>query len=280
MQKEKCERNFLKIIKGDRAHAGFHDVLCEMRGMGINMGKTVLVTGASRGIGHDIAVLFALKGYNVAINYNKNAEAARLLQQELLSAQCSVMAVQADVSSREQVDGMLEAIRRRFGDVDVLVNNAGVAKQQLFTDISVREWDEMFDVNVKGMFLCCQGVLPAMIRNRRGKIINISSIWGMTGASCEVLYSSTKAAVIGMTKALAKELGPSNIQVNCVAPGVIDTDMNAGLDQETVEGLKEQTPLGVIGKGRDIAEAVFFLASDRADFITGQVISPNGGFLI
>lgn len=244
------------------------------------MGKTVLVTGASRGIGHHIARLFAENGYNVAINYNKNRDAAHLLQQELQQANYSAIAVQADVSSKEQVDEMIGSVNRSFGEIHVLVNNAGIAKQQLFTDVSVQEWDHMFDVNVKGMFLCCQGILPSMIRNRSGKIINISSIWGITGASCEVPYSSTKAAVIGLTKALAKELGPSNIQVNCIAPGVIDTDMNAALDYETMEGLKEQTPLGIIGKGIDIAETALFLASDRSNFITGQVISPNGGFLI
>jgi len=244
------------------------------------MSKTALVTGASRGIGYEIAKQFALNGYNVAINYNQNKETADLLLKELVEAKCSAMVVQADVSSKEQVDGMISLVNKQFGEIDILVNNAGIARAQLFTDITLQEWDRMFDVNVKGMFLCCQGVLPAMIRNRSGKIINISSIWGITGASCEVLYSATKAAVIGLTKALAKELGPSNIQVNCVAPGVIDTDMNADLDRATLEVLKEQTPLGAIGRGIDVAETVLFLASEKSNFITGQVISPNGGILI
>lgn len=244
------------------------------------MSKTVLVTGASKGIGYEIAKLFAMKGYNVAINYNQNRELAHMLLDELRESQYSAMVVQADISNKEQVDSMISSVYKQFGEIDVLVNNAGIAKQQLFTDISVQEWDRMFDVNVKGMFLCCQGVLPAMIRNKSGKIINISSIWGITGASCEVLYSTTKAAVIGLTKALAKELGPSNIQVNCVAPGVIDTDMNSELDQATFEDLKEQTPLGTIGKCIDVAETVAFLACEKSNFITGQVISPNGGFLI
>lgn len=244
------------------------------------MGKTVLVTGASRGIGQDIARLFAARGYNVAINYNTSSQAADCLLEELQKADCKAITVQADVSQKEQVERMLNHINKCFGDIDILINNAGIARQELFTDISPDEWDRMFEINVKGMFLCARGVLPAMIRKQRGKIINISSIWGITGASCEVLYSSTKAAVIGMTKALAKELGPSNVQVNCVAPGVIATDMNSGLDQAAIEDLKEQTPLGVIGKGIDIAETVYFLASDKSDFITGQVISPNGGFLI
>ncbi|MHB8062896.1 MAG: elongation factor P 5-aminopentanone reductase [Ruminiclostridium sp.] len=244
------------------------------------MSKIVLVTGASRGIGYEIAKLFARKSYKVAINYYQNKKAALILLNELLEAGYSAMAVQADVSNKEQVDSMISLVNKQFGQIDVLVNNAGIAKQQLFTDISVQEWDNMFDVNVKGMFLCCQGVLPTMIKNKSGKIINISSIWGMTGASCEVLYSATKAAVIGLTKALAKELGPSYIQVNCVAPGVIDTDMNADLDQAAFEDLKEQTPLGVLGKCIDVAETVVFLASEKSNFITGQVISPNGGLLI
>ena len=220
------------------------------------MSKTVLVTGASRGIGYEIAKLFARNGYNVAINYNKNKEAADFLLKELIEDNFSAMVVQADVSSEEQVTGMIELVNKQLGSIDVLVNNAGIAKQQLFTDISSQEWDRMFEVNVKGMFLCCKGVLPSMIRNKSGKIINISSIWGITGASCEVLYSTTKAAVIGLTKALAKELGPSGIQVNCVAPGVIDTDMNSDLDQATLQELKEETPLGTIGKGIDVAETV------------------------
>lgn len=244
------------------------------------MSKTVLVTGASRGIGYETAKLFAKNGYNVAINYNNNREPAITLLNELLEAKYSAMVVQADVSSKEQVDSMINAVNKQFGDIDILVNNAGIAKQRLFTDISVEEWDNMFDVNVKGMFLCCKGVLPAMIRNKSGKIINISSIWGITGASCEVLYSTTKAAVIGLTKALAKELGPSGIQVNCVAPGVIDTDMNSDLDEAAFKDLMDQTPLGIIGKCIDVAETIAFLAQDKANFITGQVISPNGGFLI
>lgn len=242
--------------------------------------KTVLVTGASRGIGSDIARQFARSGYNVAINYNVNQTAAHNILRELSQEQCRVMAVKADVSDSEQVHRMIQDVNGHFGDIDILVNNAGIAAQKLFTDITDDEWDRMFNVNVKGMFLCSKAVLPNMIKNKWGKIINISSVWGITGASCEVHYSAAKAAVIGMTRALAKELGPSNIQVNCVAPGVIDTDMNSELDEETIDDLKDQTPLGVIGTGQDIAETVFFLASDKARFITGQVISPNGGFLI
>ena len=188
--------------------------------------------------------------------------------------------VQGDVSNRIQVDSMMNIIYNRFGDIDVLVNNAGVAQQKLFTDISEDDWDWMFNVNIKGMFNCCQAVLPKMINNKRGKIINISSIWGLTGSSCEVHYSASKAAVIEFTKALAKEVGPSNIQVNCVAPGIIKTDMITHLNTSIIEKLKSDTPLGILGTPRDIAEVVLFLASSKADFITGQIISPNGGFVI
>lgn len=246
----------------------------------MNTQKTVLVTGASRGIGYATAKKFAQNGFNVAINYNVNRTAAESLERELASLQCRVMTVKADVSSQEQVLNMIEGVNSHLGNIDILVNNAGIAGQSLFTDITTEEWDRMFDINVKGMFHCCKAVLPQMIRNKWGKIVNISSIWGLTGASCEVHYSASKAAIIGLTRALAKEVGPSNIQVNCVAPGVIDTDMNSELDDQTLDELKEQTPLGIIGTGNDIAETVYFLTSDNAKFITGQVISPNGGFLI
>ena len=175
---------------------------------------------------------------------------------------------------------MLAQTERQFGPVEVLVNNAGIAQQALFTDVSEAEWDRMFAVNVKGMFHCTQGVLGNMISQKRGKIVNISSMWGQIGASCEVSYSAAKAAVIGLTKALAKEMGPSGIQVNCVAPGVIDTEMNAALDASTRAMLAEETPLGVLGTAEDVARAIVFLASPQADFITGQVLGVNGGFVI
>ena len=175
---------------------------------------------------------------------------------------------------------MVDKINSRFGGVDVLVNNAAVAQIKLFSDITSDDWDNIFNVNVKGMFNCTKAVLPYMIHQKHGKIVNISSIWGITGASCEVHYSASKAAVIGLTKALAKELGPSGIQVNCVAPGVVNTDMNAELSKEDIEQIADETPLGVIGNASDIANTVCFLASDKADFITGQVISPNGGLVI
>lgn len=244
------------------------------------MKKTVLITGASRGIGREMAELFAVHGYNVAINYCQSEVAAEELYCRLLEKKYSIIKVQGDVGNRAQVDNMVNIIYRQFGGIDVLVNNAGIAQSKLFTDISDDDWELMFGVNVKGVFNCCQSVLPRMINNKQGKIINISSIWGLTGASCEVHYSAAKAAVIGLTKALAKEVGPSNIQVNCVAPGIIQTEMNDGLDAATLEELKNETPLGVLGSARDIAEVVIFLASSKTNFITGQVISPNGGFVI
>lgn len=244
------------------------------------MKKTVLVTGSSRGIGRATAELFAENNYNVIINYLHSDQEARSLAAWLENQGCSVMAYKGDVSNRKQVEAMIEAAISRFGYIDTLVNNAGIAQQKLFTDIGEDEWDRMFDVQVKGVFNCCQCVLPYMINRKQGKIINISSIWGITGASCEVHYSAAKAAVIGFTKALAKELGPSNIQVNCVAPGIIETDMNFSLDQSARDSLLQDTPLMRFGVPADIAHAIFYLASEKADFLTGQVLSPNGGFVI
>ncbi len=250
------------------------------------MSATVLVTGASRGIGRETARQFALAGYHVAIHYHQNEDAAKSLYRELVADEnmpdmpYRLLLVQADIADREQVQAMISKIHDTFGAIDILVNNAGIAQQTLFSDIQEEDWNRMFDVNVKGMFHCTQEVLPDMIHKKAGKIINLSSIWGICGASCEVHYSAAKAAVIGFTKALAKELGPSNIQVNCVAPGVIQTEMNAHLSPEILEALKEETPLGVLGTPKQIADAILFFASEKADFITGQILSPNGGIVI
>lgn len=244
------------------------------------MKKTVLVTGASHGIGRETAALFAEQGYNVAVNYNSSPEEAESLVSELKSNGFSAMAVKANVAVRSEVEKMFEEINQTWGDVHVLVNNAGVELQKLLTDVTEVEWDRIFDVNIKGIFNCTQVALKSMIRNHYGKIINISSILGISGSSCEVPYSASKAAVIGFTKALAKEVGPCSINVNTVAPGVIDTKMNRNIAPEIMNRLKEHTPLGTIGTCEDIAEAVLFLASDRSKFITGQVLSPNGGFVI
>lgn len=242
--------------------------------------KTVLITGASRGIGAQTAIQFGSLGYNVIINYNKSEKEAMSVFNKIKSIGGRAIIYKADVSNRDEVNNMFRFAYDVFDKIDVLVNNAGIAQQKLFTDITESEWDLMFDINIKGMYNCCQLALPNMIHYKQGKIINISSIWGISGASCEVHYSAAKAAVIGFTKALAKEVGPSGITVNCVAPGVIDTDMNGNLDSNTISALLDETPLEKLGQPEDIANVIIFLSSDKADFITGQIISPNGGFVI
>lgn len=244
------------------------------------MKKTVLITGASRGIGASMVRLFAENDYNVIINYCNSKEDAQNLEKELLDKELSVKAVRADVKDYTQVVNMVEETHQFFGDIDVLINNAGIAQQKLFTDITDEDFDNMVNVNLKGVFNCTKAVLRDMINNKYGKIINISSMWGVVGASCEVHYSAVKAGVIGMTKALAKEVGPSGINVNCIAPGVINTQMNSNLDEYTLNSLKEETPLGIIGEGEDIANLALFLASDKSKFITGQIITADGGLTI
>ena len=244
------------------------------------MKKTVFITGASRGIGRAAALCFAKNDYKVAICYNKNEAAANEVLAEINALGGSAAVFKADVSDMAEICNATQNARKAFGTIDVLINNAGIAQQKVFSDITEEDWDDMFDINVKGMFNTCKCVLDDMIDKKQGKIINISSIWGIAGASCEVHYSAAKAAVIGFTKALAKELAPSGICVNCVAPGVIKTDMLSSFDESTLSSLAEETPLGRLGTPEDIAETLLFLASDKADFITGQVISPNGGFVI
>lgn len=243
------------------------------------MSRTVFLSGAAKGIGKAIAEIFARNGYNVVINYFSSAAAAQKLERSLIEQGFCALAIGADITKREQVEKMMETVHDTFGSIDVLVNNAGISANKLFTDITEDEWDSMMDVHLKGMFNCTQMVIPNMVRNKQGKIINISSIWGMVGASCEVSYSTAKAGMIGFTKALAKELGPCNIQVNCVAPGVIETDMMSSFTAEEKNSLIEQTPLMRFGKAEEIASLVFYLAQSEADFITGQVISSNGGFV-
>ncbi len=244
------------------------------------MNRTVLITGASRGIGRTTAIAFARNGYNVAVNYNKSSEAAEKLCSELEKIGVKSKAFSSDVSDKASVNEMIREIEASLGKIAVLVNNAGIAEQALFSDITEEMWDRMFDVNVKGAYNCTQAVLPHMIHEKYGRIINISSMWGISGASCEVHYSASKAALIGFTKALAKEVGLSGITVNCVAPGVIATEMNGHLSEEIIEELKNETPLNRIGTPEDVAEAVLFLASDKAGFITGQVLSVDGGFIV
>lgn len=241
---------------------------------------TVLITGAATGIGKATALSFAADGYNVAVHYNKSEQAALALCADIAQQGGRALAVRADITDAVQVKTMAQRVNEVFGHIDILVNNAGLAQSKLFTELTEDDWDAMFDVNVKGVFHCCHSVLPGMISRKKGCIVNVSSIWGLVGASCETPYSAAKAAVIGLTKALAKELGPSGIRVNAVAPGVIDTDMIAGLDTQTREALKEDTPLCRLGTAEDVAQTIRFLASDGAGFVTGQVISPNGGFVI
>ena len=242
--------------------------------------KTALITGASRGIGKAIATLFAENGYNVLINYNNSEKEALDLYNELKSRGFAVDTYKADVSKKEEVNLMVNYCIGQFEGIDVLVNNAGISKTNLFTDISYEEWDEVISTNLNSVFYTTKKALQYMIPQMSGKIINISSIWGMVGGSYEVHYSTSKAAIIGMSKALAKELGPSNIQVNCIAPGVIQTDMLDNIEGDALEALRQETPLMRLGTVEDIANCALFLASDKSNFITGQVISTNGGFVI
>ena len=190
------------------------------------------------------------------------------------------MAVPADIGDTQQVETLFSIAEKELGTVEALVNNAGIAQQKLFTDITEEDWDELFRVDVKGVFLCCRRALPGMIRRQKGCIVNISSMWGQVGASCEVHYSAAKASIIGLTKALAKETGPSGIRVNCIAPGVIQTEMNGHLSPETLEELREETPLETLGTPEDVARAALFLCSPESSFITGQVLGVNGGMVI
>lgn len=210
----------------------------------------------------------------------KAKDQAEALAEELAALGVPVKVYVCDVAQREQVQAMTAAFLRDFGRIDVLVCNAGIARQELFTDITEASWREVMGVDLDGVFYCAQAVLPDMLHRKAGKIITLSSMWGQVGASCEVAYSTAKAGVIGLTKALAKELGPSGITVNCVAPGVIDTEMNGNLPQGIKDELAEETPLERLGTPEDVAQAVWFLASSAGDFFTGQVLAPNGGLII
>lgn len=243
------------------------------------MDRVALVTGSSRGIGRAVARRLARDGYAVCINYLTRRDKAEELVAELTGAGCAAMAVQADVADRAAVNDMVRRVEETFGGVTLLVNNAGIAGQALFQDVTDEMWERYFAVNLNGARHTIQAVLPHMLHEKAGCIINTSSIWGQHGASCEVTYSCTKHALIGLTRSLAMELAPSHIRVNCVAPGVIDTDMVQVLGQETLRALAQQTPLGRLGTPEDIAAAVAFLASEQASFITGQVLTADGGFI-
>lgn len=240
--------------------------------------KTVLITGASRGIGREVAKLFAEKGYATLINYNNSKDQAESLLKELTDKGYYAKLYKADVSNKRETDLMVQNIIKDFKKIDVLVNNAGVSLTKLCLDVSEEEYDNLFNINVKGMYFLTNAVLNSMIENKNGSIVNVSSIWGNVGASCEVAYSSSKSAVIGYTKALAKEVGLSGIRVNCVCPGVIDTDMNKNLSIEDKKELADSTPLSRIGNASEVANCIYFLASEKASFITGQIVTVDGGF--
>ena len=231
--------------------------------------KTALVTGASRGIGEAIARELSSDGFKVYINYNNSFDKAIAIAREI-----DGLSIKADVSDLAQVRSMFDEI----GELNVLVCNAGISEYGLFSDTSPEKWREIFAVNVDGVYNCVQCALPSMIRRKSGSIITLSSVWGVQGASCEAAYSASKAAVIGLTKSLAKELGPSGIRVNCIAPGVIETDMMSGFSPEDKKALQEETPLCRLGTPSDVAHLAAFLASDKSEFITGQVIGVDGGF--
>lgn len=244
------------------------------------MMKTALVTGASRGIGRAIALRLGRDGYYIAVNYRENTAAAEETLRIITEQGGSGALYRADISDGRAVSEMMEKISSETGGAEVIVNNAGIAEQIMFCDITEEKWDRMFNVDVKGAYLVTRAALPFMIHRKYGRIINISSMWGVSGGSCEVHYSAAKAALIGMTKALAKELGPSGITVNCIAPGVINTEMNGHLDGETLDALRDETPVMRLGTPDDVAEAVSYFASQSAGFVTGQVLSVDGGITL
>lgn len=244
------------------------------------MGKTAVITGASGGIGQAMARQFAAAGYRVFCGSFSHPQRAQRLAAQLREEGWAAEAIQGDLSSSKEARAFAERVLADCGRVEVLVNNAGIAQQKLFQDITDEDWRKMTGVNLDGVFYVTRAFLPAMIREKRGRIINISSVWGVCGASCEVHYSASKAAVAGMTRALAKEVGPSGITVNCIAPGVIRTPMLDTFSEEELAQLAQDTPLGRLGTGEDIAALALFLASDQAGFITGQVICADGGFAL
>ena len=237
--------------------------------------KTVLITGGSRGIGRAMVELFSKEGYSVAFTYKNSENEAKSLAEA-----AGALAIRADSASEEDVLRAVKLAEEHLGGIGCLINNAGVSSFSLFTDLTLEDWNRFISVNLTGAFLYSKAVIPGMVHRKSGSIINISSMWGIVGSSCEVHYSTTKAALIGMTKALAKELGPSGIRVNAIAPGVIATDMNRALGEEDIAVLKDETPLMKIGSPLDVAKAALFLAGDGADFITGEVMNISGGYVM
>ena len=242
--------------------------------------EIVLVTGGAGGIGEAIVEKFALAGHPVVLQYFQSKDKAESIAKTLQDKGSEIMVVQADIRQQAEVERMVKEVQLEWGEIAILINNAGIAQQKLFTDITAEEWRNMFAVHVDGAFYCTQAVLPSMIREKRGNLIFISSMWGQIGGSCEVHYSAAKGALQAMAQALAKEVGPSGIRVNCAAPGFIQTAMNKQFDEETVNMLQEETPLGILGEPQDVANLVYFLASEEAKFMTGQIIGCNGGLVI
>ena len=240
--------------------------------------KTVIVTGGSRGIGAAIVKELALKKYNVVLNYNKSEKEAEKIKEELKENDINIEIFKADVSDKKQAKELIEFTLNKFKNIDVLINNAGIDQIKPFMEITENDWNTMFKINLNSVFNCTQEALKNMIHNKKGCIINISSIWGITGASFEVHYSASKAAIDGMTKALAKELGPSNIRVNSIAPGLVNTEMNKELSKEDLAELKKEIPLGRIAQPEEIAKSVEWLIED--EYVSGQIISVNGGWNI
>lgn len=242
------------------------------------MEKVAIVTGASRGIGREIAKTLAKKGIKVIANYNKSEEKAKELQKELEKEKIQIDIFKADVSKRQEVKKLVQYTLEKYKKIDILINNVGISEYKIFTDETDEDWNRVMNNNLYSAFIMSQEVIPNMIHNKTGCIINVSSVWGIVGSSLEVIYSVSKAGMDGLTKALAKELGPSNIRVNSIAPGAIDTDMNIDLSEEELKDLENETPLGRIGKVQDIAKCVNWLVDD--EFTTGQIISINGGWII
>lgn len=242
--------------------------------------KTAIVTGGAKGIGAATVRKLCENGFSVAINYFSSEEKAKALSSELIFSGFDAFPVKADVSDPAAVKEMLRAVLERNGRLDALVNNAGIAKQQLFDTVSDEEWQRMLGCDLTGVFNCCREALPVMLKAKYGRIVNVASMWGQVGASCEAAYSAAKAGAIGLTRALAKEVGPSGITVNCVSPGAIATDMMAHFSEDDVSALCEEIPLGRLGIPEEVAEVIAFLVSDKAAYITGQTIGVNGGMVV
>jgi len=241
--------------------------------------KHCLITGGSRGIGAATAFRFAKEGFRITFFYRCDDESAQYTLERLRRVSSYCQAMKVDIRDYDAVHQAVRQAEEEFGPIDVLVNNAGISRICLFTETTPDQWNNMLDTNIGGLYNLTQSVLPSMLHRHEGNIVNISSMWGVVGASCEVAYSTSKAAIIGFTKALAQEVGPSHIRVNCVAPGVIDTEMNAELDDETRQELSDNTPMCRIGTPEEVADAVFYLASENASFITGQILGVNGGYI-